>query len=97
MRRSVKLLLFLRLVRSLVSLEALLRAPQGQDRPRPLRTPPPPGPERRPATGPMHRGQPRPGIPDEGGQPVHRYQPAVFRSQKAHARGDLRRPDRYRN
>ena len=35
-----------------------------------------------------------PGIPGEGGQPVHRNQPAVLASQQAHAGGDLGRPGR---
>jgi hypothetical protein len=46
----------------------------------------------------LHRGQPAarlvPGIPGEGGQPVHRDQPAVLAGQQAHARGDLGRPGR---
>ena len=64
--------------------------------PGPPRTPPPPGPATRPAAAPAAPRQPAarvvPGIPGEGGQPVHRDQPAVLAGQQAHARGDLGRP-----
>ena len=53
---------------------------------------------RRPQPDQLHRRQPAarlvPAIPGEGGQPVHRDQPAVFASQQAHAGGDLGRPGR---
>ena len=66
---------------------------------RPPRTPPPPGPAARPAAAPAAPrpadGPPRPPASQgEGGQPVHRDQPAVLAGQHAHPRGDPGRPGR---
>ena len=57
--------------------------------PGPPRTPPPPGPAARPAAAPAAPrpadGPPRPPASQgEGGQPVHRDQPAVLAGQHAH-------------
>ena len=46
----------------------------------------------------LHRRQPParlvPGVPREGGQPVHRDQPALLTSEKADTGGNLGRPGR---